>query len=438
MAFNLADVFSGGEDSAAADVIQGQLDKLNAVGTPTAAQLTLPQLQQFVSAGIMTPEEANAYLVQSNAFDTVGAGGSGMDAEQEAIGKLRDIVNSGGADAEEQANIQSILNTLGTTERGDREAIVNQNARQGISNSGLTMAAKLAAEQNDATNANMNALQTGASEEARNLAAIQALGERGGAVQGQEYTAGANKASAANAIEQFNAQQEQDISKVNTTAANAAKAANLGNAQDIANKNTVSAQTQEESIPAAQQKAYEDALAKASAGMQGAESLAQTKQTTGQQNAGILGGLLGTAGTVGAAYLTGNPYAALATQLAASNNTPGANTSTSDNGGVPKVATGGEIMPVGINRPMNMKSGGPGPGEPMVPGDSPMNDTQLAKLSPGEIVLPRSVTQPSPEPNKVMDFLRSLPKPQARTSVHPKAVLDTLRALNAHHMGAAA
>ncbi len=437
MAFNLADIFSGGNDSAAADVIQGQLDKLNAVGTPTATQLTLPQLQQFVSAGIMTPEEAKAYLVENNAYDTLTAGGTGMDTELEAIGKLQDIVNSGGADAEEQATIQQILNTLGTTERGANEAIVNQNARQGIANSGLTMAAKLQAEQDAATNANSNALQTGAAEEARNLAAIQALGGLGGQVQGQEYTAGANKASAANAIAQFNAQQKQQVENANVTEANAAKAANLANAQDISNKNTVTAQTQEQSIPAAQQKAFEDALAKASAGMSGATSLAQTKQQTGQQNAGILGGLLGTAGTVGAAYLAGNPYAALATTLANSNAVPNTNTSTSNTGGVSTAATGGEIMPDGINRPLNMKAGGPVPGEAVVPGDSPANDTQLAKLSPGEIVLPRSVTQPAPDPNKVMEFLKSLPRPQARPSIHPKAVLDTLRGLSMHHMGAA-
>ncbi len=432
---NLADLFSGGQDSQAADVIQGQLDKVNALPTPTAASLTLPQLQRFVQAGIMTPEEAQSYLVQSNAFDQTGAGGAGMDTELSAIGKLQNIVNSGGADAEEQANIQGILNTLGTTERGQNEAIVAQNARQGIGNSGLTMAAKLQAAQDDATNANTEALQTGASEEARNLAAIQELGGIGGQVQGQEYTAGANKASAANAIAQFNAQQQQDISKVNTTAANAAKAANLANAQDVANKNTVTAQTEEQSIPAAQEQAFQNALQKASAGTQTAESLAGVKQATGQQNAGILGGLLGTAGTVGAAYLAGNPYAALATTLAKSNATPNTNTTTSNTGGVSTAATGGQIMPGGINRPMNMKAGGPVPGIPAVPGDSPRNDTQLAKLSPGEIVLPRSVTQPAPDAGRVMQFLKSLPRPQARPSIHPKAVLDTLRGLNAHYAG---
>lgn len=422
---NLADLFSGGKNSAAEDAISQQLEKLNQVKTPTAGQLTLPQLQQFVQAGIMTPQEAQSYLVSNNAFDSVGSGGAGMDTELSAIGKLQDIVNSGGADAEEQANIQQILNQLGTTERGANEAIVKDNARQGISNSGLTMAAKLQSEQDAASNANMNALQTGAAEEARNLEAIKSLGGLGGAVQGQEYTAGSNKASAANAIAKFNAEQQQDISKVNTTSANAAKAANLANAQDISNKNTVTSQTQQESIPAAQQQAFQDALSKASAGMSGAEALANTKQTSGQQNAGILGGLLGTAGTVGAAYLAGNPYASLATSLAQSSGTPNTNVAKWD---------GGQIM--------NMKSGGPVPGAAMMPGDNPVNDTVDAKLSPGEIVLPRSVTQPAspmgPDPSKVIEFLRSLPKASARPTIHPKAVLDTLRGLSLHHQEAAA
>lgn len=439
MALNLADLFSGGQDSAAADVIQGQLDKLNAVGTPTAAQLTLPQLQQYVIAGIMTPEEAQSYLVKQNAFDTVTADNTGLDTELSTIGQLQDIINAGGADAEEQANIQSILNTLGTTEAGNNAAIVANNARQGISNSGLTMAAELAGNQNAATNANTNALNAAATAEANREAAINEAGTLGGQVQGQEYTAGANKASAANAIAQFNATQQQDIAKLNTTAANAAKAANLANAQDVANKNTVTAQTQEESIPAAQEQAFQNALAKASAGMQGAESLAQTKEQTGQQNAGILGGLLSTAGTITAAELAGNPYAALATQLAASN-TPNTNVSTSNNAtGGPAASTGGRITDSGmVERPLNMTRGGPIPGRAVMPGNSPKNDTVPIMASPDEIMLPRTAALPAMGGNMkpAMDFLRSLPKPQARPNIHPKAVLDAMRALSMHHAGA--
>ncbi len=427
---NLADLFSGGKNSAAEDTLKNQLAELNKLPTPSAESLTLPQLEQFVSAGILTPEEAKSYAVKSNAFDTVTADNAGLESQLSTLGELQNIVNSGGADAEEEATVQRILNTLGTSEAGDNAAVLADASRRGVGNSGMTMAARLAANQNSATNANQNALDVAAAEEARNLAAMTAKGTLGGQVQGEQYAAGANKANAANAIAQFNAQQEQDISKINAASGTAAKAANLANAQDISNKNVGSAQEQEKSIPAAQQLAFEDALKKAGVGMSGAEAVANQETQQGQQNAGILGGLIGTAGTVGASYLAGNPYAALATTLAS--NTPNTNVSTA------KAATGGRIVSGGVERPMNMTSGGPVPGTPRVPGDSSANDTQLAKLSPGEIVLPRSVAMPAAQgdTSKVLDFLRSLPKPAER-SIHPKAVLDTLRALSAHHQGAA-
>lgn len=437
---NLADLFSGGQDSAAADALKAQLAQVNAVQTPTAAQLTLPQLQEYVAAGILTPDEAKAYLQGPSAFSTTTADNTGLDTELSTIGELQDMVNSGGNDAEEQASIQQILNTLGTTESGNNAAILANNARQGIGNSGLTMAEQLAENQNDATNANSNALNTDAAAEARALAALTAKGTLGGQVQGQEYTQTANAANAADAIAKFNATQKQQVDTLNTNEANAAKAANLANAQDVSNKNTLSAQTQEESIPAAQQQAYQDALNKAAAGVTGAKDLADQETQTGQQNAGILGGLISTAGTVASAEMGGNPYTSLASALANNNGgagVTGANVSTDAVAGA-AASTGGRIVPGGVERPMNMKSGGPVPGMPMVPGDSARNDTQLAKLSPGEIVLPRTVSGPAMngDTSKVMQFLRTLPKPQAKPNIHPKAVLDTMRALSAHHQGA--
>ena len=42
MAFNLSDLFSGGQDSAAQQTLKDQLGKLNALPTPTAAQSDAP------------------------------------------------------------------------------------------------------------------------------------------------------------------------------------------------------------------------------------------------------------------------------------------------------------------------------------------------------------------------------------------------------------
>ncbi len=432
---SLADIFSSGYDSDAESVLEDQLYNVNQLPTPSAASLTLPQLQAYVQAGILTPEQAQAFTVGNNAFDTTTADNAGMQDELSTIGQLQNIVNQGGNDAQEQADIQGILNTMGTTEAGQNAAIDRGLAAQGIDNSGFQLAEKLAGNQNEATAANTNALGAGANAEARNLAALSAEGTLGGNVQGQQYTQAANQANAANAIAEFNANQNQQTNELNTTESNQAQAANLANAQNVSNLNTQTAQTQEESIPAAQQEAYEDALEKETAELGAGEDLANQEEQTGQQNAGILGSLVSAAGDVGAAEVMGNSYTALATALA-NNSVPNANVS--KNSSPATVSTGGQMTPKGdITRPVqNMKAGGPVPGIPVVPGDSPANDTQLAKLSPGEIVLPRSVTQPRPDPARVMQFLKSLPRPQPKTTVHPRAVLDTLRALNAHHSGA--
>lgn len=65
-----------------------------------------------------------------------------------------------------------------------------------------------------------------------------------------------------------------------------------------------------------------------------------------------------------------------------------------------KKAHGGEILP--------MLDGGDVPGTAKVGGDNEKNDTQPALLSPGEIVLPRSVTQAPDMEKKAIEFLKHL------------------------------
>lgn len=156
---SLADIFSGGADSAAAGNLSAALEDVSQVAAPSAAQLTLPQLQQYVQAGILTPEQAQAYLQGPSAFSTTTADNAGLDTELATIGQLQDQINSGGLDAEEAANLQAIINTMNTTESGNNAAVDRSLAAQGIDNSGFQLAEKLAGNQNQATNANTEALE---------------------------------------------------------------------------------------------------------------------------------------------------------------------------------------------------------------------------------------------------------------------------------------
>ena len=400
----LLDLITGGKSSEATDLEKRAMAAFENLQTPTAAQLTLPELEQYVQQGILTPDQAKAYLVQSNALEGTTAANQGLQSELGALSSLTDIVNQGGADAQEKADIQNVINTMNTTERGANAAALEDQARRGTLNSGLTLAALLSGDQNAATNANANALNAAAAAEQRNIAATEAAGTLGGNVQGQEYNADLNKANAANAIAQFNAGQQNQTEAANVAARNAAQQSNLQNKQAISNANVQSKQTQQESATAAQQQAFEDALSRAQ-GMAGtAENAAGNATTQGQQLAGTIGSLISGAGQVAAAGMkapttTANPINA---------------------------AQGGEVC---------MEEGGRVPGEPPMPGvDDTRNDIVPARLTPHEIVIPQTIAERR-DPREIMSFIRSLP-PVEKPSVHPKAVLDTLRALHLHHSGA--
>ena len=77
------------------------------------------------------------------------------------------------------------------------------------------------------------------------------------------------------------------------------------------------------------------------------------------------------------------------------------------------VMAGGGFGP-NPNHPLLMLvAGGPVPGRAKVQGDSSVNDTVPAKLSPGEIVLPRSVTEAEDAPEKARAFVLAIRRKRA-------------------------
>lgn len=81
-------------------------------------------------------------------------------------------------------------------------------------------------------------------------------------------------------------------------------------------------------------------------------------------------------------------------------------------GGMQAKAHGGIIHPAGprsnLHKCLVMKSGGPVPGHAKVAGDSEANDTVSAKLSPGEIVIPRSIVNAKNAPEAAAKFVAAV------------------------------
>lgn len=139
---------------------------------------------------------------------------------------------------------------------------------------------------------------------------------------------------------------------------------------------------------------------------------AQNAQTGAQE----FGSLMGAAGSLGAAAFSGGGSSAAASTAGASGGNFGGAMSPTNNylGNYTFKAKGGFI-----------------PGHAKTKGNSPKNDTVPAMLSPGEIVLPRSVTQSQDADQKAKEFVKAIM--QKKKPKHFGHVLEARRKLKEAH-----
>jgi hypothetical protein len=167
-------------------------------------------------------------------------------------------------------------------------------------------------------------------------------------------------------------------------------------------------------------------------GQQGAQNIGMLGQAGGLHNQGALGaaginaGMANqAAGNSGLGKILGGALGGLG----------GAATMLGSGGG--EHYAGGEIP--GYASGGMMLEGGSVPGHALTPGDSPRNDTVDAKLSPGEIVLPRSVTKSDDPAEAARKFVQAILRRKGRTAsktsatlTHVKKAKAALDALSSH------
>lgn len=430
---SLLDILTGGKDQEANSDLNAALASIQGVQTPDIASMEY-QIQKLVQAGVLTPEQAQTYLQQSSALQNENVDQTGTAAQQNEISGLDNIAAQGGNDAQEQSDMQTVLNNLNTQEQGQRGAILQSQAARGALTGGETLAAQLQANQGDQASANQNALQSNAAAEQRALAALTTAGSAGSALQGQENTQANTVASATDAINKFNSAQQNQTAQYNTDASNKAQAANLANAQDIGNTNANNANAYSAYQAQLPQEVYNDNLQKAQA--EAGINSQQADQATGQgeQNAGIVGALTG----LGVTSAFGGNQVGQNVKSAGGGNSSG----NSGGGGTAGVSAVGNAFGGGSADSviMNAAHGGvihdylsggeveaDSPREiAHVPGDSLKNDKVPAELSQGEGVIPRTVMK---EPDdQVLAFLHRM-RAQAAPKVHPEDTAHVIKAL---------
>lgn len=396
-----------GIDTNAGDAeLQKALAAIQGVQAPTAEQLTLPQLQQYVQQGLLTPEQYKAILADPETYSKVISAtqdNSGTNAQKAALQQLGGIVQAGGSTDINKANLVNNINTTNQAMQGARGAIMQNAQERGVSGGGLDFIKQLADEQGNAEVANQGAVNSAANNAQLALQAMTNQGNIGAQLQGQQNQASQAQAEAAKQIAEYNSSLQSSAAQYNTQTANDAAAANLAEKQRIADTNAGNANYRTEYNAQVPQTVYQDQMGKANA-MAGVYSdMGNLKQKQASQDAAFTGGLIGAGATMGAGYLAGQGGKAVAGGGLAGNKNPNNtinipndpyNRGFAHGGEVQCYAEGGEVH----DHNLCMAAGGE-------MDDDTANDTVPAMLSPHEIVLPRSVAQAPDAPQKAAEFV---------------------------------
>lgn len=406
----LLSTFTGGKSKSAIDALNRSEAYFSNLKTPTVQELTLPELQKYVEEGVITPEQAEAYLQRSNAYADQNIDQTGTEAQIAALNQLARIANAGPEGTPmQQAQMAQSLQNVNRSIGGQRGAIEQAMAARGTPYALIQAALANQTVGQEGQQAHMDAVNAQAAAYQNALNALAQQGQVGGQLQGQQNAQANQVAAAQNAMQQFNAQNQQQNSQFNAAARQDAGIMNAANKQQVSNNNTGLANLRTQYNANLPQQVFNNNLQKAMGQSGAATNIGQMQQEQGQQNAAIMSGLINT----GTSFIPKPPGAA-------AGNLP------TDQNNKRQYAHGGIVE----NDPMYCADGAIIPGEENFPGDSLMNDTVEARLSPGEAVIPKSSVQDNPE--AVMALIDG----NHSEVVDPQDVATLLKALRAIRMGA--
>lgn len=260
-------------------------------------------LQQYQMTGKLDPEMEAAIAQGTSAQDKIALDPSTRAAQMSALSQLTDITANQGMDAQEKNQIQQALNQVNANTRGQTGAILQNAAARGVGGSGASLAAELEAAQAGANNASSEAMNAQAQASQRALAALSQQGGLAGSIHSQDYSQQLNAANANDAINQFNARNQNAVMAANTQAKNQAQAYNTQEQQNIANQNTGLSNYQQQYNSNLQQQQFNNQMGLASAKANAAGGVANQYNANANATGNMWGNIGGALATgAGAVY----------------------------------------------------------------------------------------------------------------------------------------
>lgn len=232
---DISNWLSGGSLSKGLSDEQQAADVVGNTAIPDLSTL-IPQLQKQVDAGQITPAQMQAAVQKASAYSKIAVDPQYLNDANQSLNQEKAVAQQGGLTAIDKAQLLNTQNQIAGQNAAEQQAIQNNLAQKGQANSGSMLAQKLSAAQGNANANSLAGANVAANAQQRSLQAMQNYGQQASGLQSQLYNQGAQAANAENAINQFNAQNQQSAAANN---ANLAQQANLTgyNAQQAVNAN---------------------------------------------------------------------------------------------------------------------------------------------------------------------------------------------------------
>lgn len=398
-------------DSSAQDYLTQALNAYQQAAVPTVQSETIGQLPMQTIQGTVDPNAIQVASQAPSAYNNISLDPATRAAQMQALTQFQQIANTPGLDPASKLAMQQIVDSANEQSQGAQGAIQNQAQAMGQGGGDFALTQRAIGAQGASNNAATQGMQAAAEAAANRQAALSQMSSIGAGLEGSDYAMAQNKAAAQNAI---NATNQSATNAANTgNVANALNAGefNTSTAQGVNAANTTAGQNQAYYNASLPQQQFNNELNKAGGIAGVSQAQAGASQTAANQSNAATGALLGTAGTVIGGMYGGPAGAALGSSIG--NSIGGGQAVSSGAGSTPSgvnanpktygvnMAKGGYTCyadgGVAHDHAICMKLGGHVGGKAKIDGDSEENDTVPAMLSPGELVIPRSVPKTGPE-----------------------------------------
>jgi len=270
-------------------LMRDNIARLEALGVPTVeAQRIALEAPELV--GLLEAE-----ALGSSRFEELQMDPRLQAAQLAALEDVTGVAQTGLGAADELA-LEEIRRRASGQAQAERATALQRMEERGMGDSGAALVAQLQAGQSAADTAAMQGMQQAAQAQQARMAALQQQANMAAGIQQQQLGLAGQKASAADAIAQFNVQNRQNVA-----------ARNLAERQRIAEAGAATRNQQEMYNKALIQQQFQNELAKAT-GVTGAQTemagnLQQQAGAAQKAQQGMTSGILQTAGTLGAAAL---------------------------------------------------------------------------------------------------------------------------------------